>query len=121
MQPDGGANVRLDKIMKRFQQLCHRTNLVSQRRKAQLHAFPRIALGLAVQRLMLAVFLIDDHREQAGAGPAARDRMERRRRLADLFAGAAGELLPNRLDHLPLARHHLQRLGNILAHLHNAI
>lgn len=35
--------------------------------------------------------------------------MERRRRLADLLAVAAGELLPDRLDLLPLARHHFQR------------
>jgi hypothetical protein len=34
----------------------------------------------------------------------------RRRRLGDGFAAAAGELLAHMLDHLPLARHHLQRL-----------
>ncbi len=43
--------------------------------------------------------------------------MERRRRLADLLAVPAGELLADGLDHLPLPRDHLQRLGDVLAHL----
>ena len=43
--------------------------------------------------------------------------MERRRRLADLLAVAAGELLADVLDHLPLPRDHLQRLGDVLAQL----
>ncbi len=43
--------------------------------------------------------------------------MERGRRLADLLAVAAGELLANVLDHLPLARDHLQRLGDVLTQL----
>ncbi len=43
--------------------------------------------------------------------------MERRRRLGDLLARPAGELLAHGLDHLPLARHHLQRLGDVLAEL----
>jgi len=43
--------------------------------------------------------------------------MEWRRRLGNLLAIATGELLPNGLDHLPLARHDLERLGDILAQL----
>src|SRR3546814_4189409 len=43
--------------------------------------------------------------------------MERRRRLTDRLAIAAGELLAHRLDHLPPARDHLQRLGHVLAQL----
>ena len=45
--------------------------------------------------------------------------MERRRRLGDALAVAAGELLAHRLDHLPLPRDHLQRLGDVLAELHD--
>ena len=67
--------------------------LVGQRREAELDAFAGIALALAVQRLMLAELLEQDHGQQARAGPAARGGMERRRRLGDLLAVAAGELL----------------------------
>ena len=37
--------------------------------------------------------------------------------MADLLAIAAGEFLADVLDHLPPARDHLQRLGNVLAQL----
>ena len=37
--------------------------------------------------------------------------MEGRRRLGDLLAGSAGALLAHGLNHLPLARYYLQRLG----------
>ena len=50
---------------------------------------------------MLAELLEQHHRQQAWPGPAAGDHMERRRRLADLLAVAAGELLADVLDHLP--------------------
>src|SRR5215468_11843474 len=43
--------------------------------------------------------------------------MERRRRLADLLAIAAGKLLADVLDHLPLPWNDLQRLGDVLAQL----
>ncbi len=45
------------------------------------------------------------------------DDVERRRRLGDRLTLAAGEALPHRLDYLPLARDHLQRLGDVLAEL----
>src|SRR5215208_7309516 len=66
---------------------------------------------------MLPVLLEQDHRQQARAGPTARDHMKRRRCLADLLAVAAGELFADVLDHLPLPRDHLQRLGDVLAQL----
>src|SRR5205823_8526434 len=46
---------------------------------------------------------------------ATGDRMERRRWLGNCLAATAHELLTHRLDHLPLARHALQGLGNGLA------
>src|SRR3954452_1964201 len=64
---------------------------------------------------MLPVLLEQDHRQQAWAGPAARDHMKRRRRLADLLAVTAGKFLADMLDHLPAPRDHLQRLGDVLA------
>jgi hypothetical protein len=70
---------------------------------------------------MLAVLLEHDHGQQAGAGPAARDRVERGGWLADLLAVPAGELLTDGLDDLPLPGHHLQGFGDVLAHLHDAM
>src|SRR5260370_7207825 len=43
--------------------------------------------------------------------------MEGRRRLRDLLAGSAAELLPHMLGDEHLPRHHIQRLGDILADL----
>src|SRR5208282_2162240 len=56
-------------------------------------------------------------RQEARPGEAPGDGMERRRRLRDLLAGAAAELLPHMLGHEPLPRHHIERLGDILADL----
>lgn len=47
--------------------------------------------------------------------------MEQRRRLTDLLAVTAGELLPHRRDHLPLPRDHFQRLRHILTELAQAV
>ena len=66
---------------------------------------------------MQAVLGEQDLGQQLRPGAAARDRMRRRRRLGDRLAGPAGELLAHVLDHLPLARHELQRLGHVLAEL----
>ena len=55
--------------------------------------------------------------EQLGACAPARDWMRWGRRLRDRLAGPAGELLPHVLDHFPLARDELQRLGHILTDL----
>ena len=66
---------------------------------------------------MLAKLLEQDHRQQAWPCPAAGDDVERRRRLADLLAVAAGELLADVLDHLPGFGDDLQRLGDVLAQL----
>ncbi|MGY4426253.1 hypothetical protein ACVWY2_008702 [Bradyrhizobium sp. JR6.1] len=55
--------------------------------------FQSVALGRAVQRLVLAELLERDHGQQARTGPASCDGMEWRWRLADLLAVAAGKLL----------------------------
>jgi hypothetical protein len=86
-------------------------------RDVEIDALAGKALALAVERLMMAVFGVEDHCQQAGAGAAAGNGVERCRRLGDLFAAAAGELLAHRLHHLPLPRHHLQGLGDVLAEL----
>ncbi len=91
--------------------------LVGQGRQAELHALAAIALALPVQRLMLAILLEQDHGQQARTRPTPRGHMERCGGLQDLLAVPAGELLAYRLDHLPAARDHLQRLGDVLAQL----
>ena len=90
---------------------------VGQGRDVEIDAFAGKALALAVERQVKTVLAEQDHRQQSGAGAAAGDRVERRRRLADPLARSAAELLADGLDHLPLPGDHLQRLGHILAKL----
>ena len=117
VQPLGGEHVRGDPVVQRRERGGAGADLVGERREAEIDAFAGIALGLAVQRLVLAELLEEDRRQQVRPGPAPRGRMERRRRLADPLAVPAGELLAHGLDHLPAARDHLQRLGDVLAEL----
>ena len=114
MQSLGREDMRLDPPQERGQHCAAGPDLIGQGRQAG-DPLPRIALGLAIERLMLPELLEQDHRQQARAGPAARNHMERRRRLADFLAVAAGELFADMLDHLPLPRNDLQRLGDVLA------
>ena len=120
MQAFGGHDVRLDQRVRRCERGGDRADLIGERRQAQIHAFPGVAFGLAVQRLMLSELLEHDHRQQAGAGPAARRRVEGGWRLADALAVATGELLADGLDHLPLAGDDLDGLGDVLSHLRQA-
>ena len=115
VQPLGAQDVGLQAFEQRRQRRRAATNLVGQGRQTDRHTLLGIALGLPVERLMLAKFLEQHHRQQAGSGPAPRDHVERRRRLADLLAVPATELLADVLDHLPGFRDHLQRLGDVLA------
>ena len=120
MQPLGGQHMRLDETPQRIERRADGADGVGHGRQGDRHAFERIALGLTVQRLMLAELLEGDHRQQARPRPAARDDMKRRRRLCDLLAVPAGELLPHGLHDLPLARRRLQRPRHILAELAQA-
>ena len=117
VQAFGGKGVLLDAPDQRRQYRAAAAHLVGQGRQAERHPFPSVAFGLAVERLMLPELLEQDHRQQARAGPAAGQHMERRRRLADPLAIATGEFLTDVLDHLPLPRNGLQRLGDVLAQL----
>jgi hypothetical protein len=77
----------------------------------------REALARTVQGEVLTKLGLQDHGQQVGPRPAARDRVQGRRRLGDRLAGAAAEFLAHRLDHLPLPRDHLQAFGDRLAEL----
>src|SRR5580700_9191004 len=70
-------NGLLDGLKKALAERVLNADLVSQRRQAERHALPDVAFGLPVQRLMLPVLLEQDHRQEARAGPAAGDHMER--------------------------------------------
>ena len=117
MQPLGGKDMPLDPVVKRAKSMNAGADLVGERRQAEVDPLADVTLRLPVEWLMLPVLLKQDHREQARAEGAAGRWMERRRRLGDRLAPPAGELLPDRLDHLPLPRDHLQRLGDVLAEL----
>ncbi|TDP45668.1 hypothetical protein DES42_105375 [Zavarzinia compransoris] len=113
VQPLGGQCVGLDTRKEWRQGEGASADLIGQGREAERHAFPGVALGLAVQRLMLAELLEQDRRQQVGPGPAAGCRMERRRRLSDGLAVPARDLLPHGLDDLPLPEDDLQGLGDV--------
>ena len=97
MQPLGGEHMRSDQLVERGERGRRRADMIGHGRDVELDAFPGIALALAVERLMHAVLLEQDHRQQAGADPAARDDVEGCRRLGDRLAIAAGELLAHGL------------------------
>ena len=120
VQPLGGKDVGLDQPVERHQREGGGADLIGERRDAERHAFAGEPLGLAVERLVLAVLLEQQHGEEAGAGPSARHDVERRWRLRDLLAVPAGELLAHGLDDLPRPRDHLERLGHVLAQLRQA-
>ena len=66
---------------------------------------------------MYPVLLEQDHRQQTGAAPAARDDVERCRWLGDLLAIAAGELLAHGLLDEPMPWHDVESFGDSLAYL----
>ena len=82
------------------------------------HALLGIALGLPVERLMLAKLLEQDHRQKAGTGPAAR---------RCTWNGAGAWLIFSQSRQVNFSRtcwitfqdlrDHLQRLGDVLAEL----
>jgi len=111
----GSEDVATDQLNQRHQRGGAGADPIRQGRGVELDAFPGVARALPVERLVLAELGVQDHRQQARSGACPSDRMEWRWRLGDRLAAAAGELLPDGLDYLPLSRHHLQRLGNVFA------
>ena len=117
VQAGGRHHMRPDQGVQRRQVRRAGADPVGQGGGVEVDALAGKGLALPVQRQMLSELRLQDHRQQFGSGTAPRDRMERRRRLRDRLAGAAGKPLSHRLDHLPLPRDYFQRLGDVLAEL----
>ena len=115
MYPLGGEDMSLDQPVQRRERGRAGTDLVGERRQADLHALAGIAVALTVERLVRAELLEQDHRQEARAEQPARRRMEWCGGLGHRLARAAGEPLAHGLDHLPLPRDNLERLGHVLA------
>jgi hypothetical protein len=116
-QPAGCEHVRPYQIVDRIQRKGRRADQIAQRRQAQIDAFMGKTVRQTIERHVHAELLVADHRDQRRSRKAARDPLERRRRLGDLLAVAAGKLLAHRLDHLPLTRHDLERFGYVFTEL----
>ena len=86
---DMGADLR----HQRHQRGRRRAHPVGQRRDVEIDAFPGIDCALTVERQMQAVLGEQNVGEKFWARAAARDRVRWGGRLADRFAGSAGELL----------------------------
>ena len=114
MQAHRCQNMALDHLMDWAERDTGMANQISQGGQTEIDALAGNALGLSVQRLMLSVFVEGHHRDQLRPGPTAGNGVEGCRWLADFLATAACELLTDRLDDL-------QRLGDVLAHLHDAV
>jgi hypothetical protein len=117
MQPLGTEHVLTNELVERRQDGSGRADQVGERRQVEIDTLASVALALPVQRLVLAVLLEEDHRQQAGADPAARDDVEGCRRLADPLAVPAAELLAHGLPDEPAARDDIERLGHRLTDL----
>lgn len=115
VQALGGEHVRFDALQKRRQHRAAGADLVGERRQGKRDTLAGIALGLAVQGLMLPELLKQQHGKQVRSGPAAWRDMERRWWFADPLAVPARHLLAHVLDDLSLARDHVQRLCDGLA------
>ena len=91
--------------------------IVGERRHADAHAFGGIGLALAVERLMQAELVEQDHSQQVGASGYTRNGVEGRWRLRDGLTGLANELLADRLHDDPLAGTDLAAFRDGLANL----
>src|SRR5579872_4526057 len=98
VHPVTSEHMRSDEVIERPQERDTAADLVGQGRQAEINTLPPIALGLAIERLVLAKLLEQYHRQQARSGEAAGQHMEWCWRLADPLAGSAGELLADILQ-----------------------
>jgi len=121
MKPLGRHDIGFDQAKQRIKHRADRSHGVCHRRQRDRHTFEGVALGLAVQGLMLTELLEHDHGQETRTGPSPCDGMEWRRRLTDLLTVTARELLPHRLNYFPLTRHRFQRPGHVFAEFAQAV
>ena len=117
MNAVGGKYVTADQRHQRRQRRRAGTNPIGEGRNAEIDALACKTFALPVQRLVVAELAVHDAGQQVRPGAAARDRMERGRRLRDRLTGTAREFFTDCLDHLVGARDRFQRLGDGLAEL----
>ena len=98
MQARACQHMALDQLMDRGERHTGMADQIGQGRQAEIDTLKRNAPGLAVQRLMLSVFVEGHHRDHLRPGPATRNDVEGIWRLADLLASSAGELLADNSD-----------------------
>lgn len=110
-----------DRIDQRHQSCRGGAHPVRQRRYVEVDAFALVDVALTVEWQVQAILGEQDMGQQPGSRAPTRNRVRGGRRLADRFAGSADELLTDVLDHFPLARDELQRLGHILAELAQSV
>jgi hypothetical protein len=72
----GSEDVRLDQLIERHQRGRAGADMIGHRRHRQLDPLACKLFALAVERLMVGVFVDQDHRQQARPGKAACDCME---------------------------------------------
>jgi hypothetical protein len=84
-----------------------RADPAGQGRGFQADALAGEDFALPVERQVIVVLRDDDMRQQSRPGPAAGDRVVRRRRRDDRVAGPAGQLLAHVPDHLEAAGHNV--------------
>ena len=116
----GGEDMLGGRIDQRHQRRRTRADPVSQCRYVEIDAFVGVDVALPVERQMRPVLGEQDLRQEVRPSTAACDRMRWCRRLRDGLAFAARKLLAHVAYHLPLRRHVLQRLGDVLAELPQA-
>ena len=109
-----GEDMGADHLDHWHQRRRRRADPVGKGRHVEIDAFPRIDRALTVKRQMQAILGEQDMGEQLRPRPRAIGAMGR---AWDRFAGPAGELLADMLDHFPLPRNELQGLGHVLADL----
>ena len=97
------------------------THPVTQRRAIEVNALSGIDLALAIQRQMIDKLRHQQMRERGWCRTATWCRHCRGWGLGDRITGGAGIFRPDVADHLEVARHIIQNLGDVLTQFGHAL